>query len=178
MPCYPAGMTFRRTLLALTFLAACDEVEPSALDASATAATVEAGVVDAWSPMDASEPSQAPIEDAAVTSAEPSDAGVQDSSVQDASAQDAAVQDAGELDCTTLGLTYDNYGAEFLYLWCNFCHAKQEPTFTTPENVRLWAPAMRVDTLDLRSMPPSGNANYLRDPQRQQFANWLDCGAP
>jgi hypothetical protein len=163
-------MPFRRTLcLALALLACCDDdAEQSVLDASSVMpeAPVEAGV-DARMPdtIDASEP--LPVPDASP-----------DANPVDASAQDASTPDAGPLDCSTLGLTYDNFGAEFLYLWCNFCHAKQEPTFVTPESVRLWAPAMRIATVDNRSMPPSGNANYLRDPQRAAFGHWLDCGAP
>ncbi|HEX5656790.1 MAG TPA: hypothetical protein VFX59_06330 [Polyangiales bacterium] len=165
-------MSLRRAVPYLLLLAACDDPAPEAsLDASLGAPIVD--TLDA-----AAEPLDA--QDSTALDAAPHDAHVAATDARvDASVADASnAGDAGPLDCSTLGLTYDNYGAEFLYLWCNFCHAKQEPTFTTLESVRLWAPAMRIDTLDTRSMPPSGNANYLRDAQRAEFARWLDCGAP
>ncbi len=164
-------MYLRRALPWLLLLTACDD------DLTTSEAPPDAGIVDA-SVVDASldEPVVAAPLDARVDLiVDPIDASLP---TPDASHEAGVKPDAAVLDCSKLGLTYDNYGAEFLYLWCLSCHAKQEPTFTTPEDVRLWAPAMRVDTLDTRSMPPSGNANYLRDNQREEFARWLDCGAP
>jgi hypothetical protein len=171
-------MSRRRALcLSLALFAACDDDDvaaPPQPDAGPTVVDASPGTLDATlHGEDASEAGSSPPGDT-------HDAGTRDAGpAPDASApNDTGANDAGSLDCSTLGLTYDNYGAQFIYLWCLACHAKMEPFFTTPELIRTWAPAIRSETVDSKRMPPGGNANYLRDPQREELGRWLDCGAP
>jgi hypothetical protein len=155
-------MSSRRVALLWLCLMSCDDDAPSreadtrdASPSSEPAPIVDANLDPHVASMDAAPQDAAPILDAA-----------------------PIARDASPPSTSCADLNYDNYGAEFLYLWCLSCHAKQEPTFTTPELVRQWAPAMRIDAVDRKTMPPSGNANYLRDSQREEFGRWLACGAP
>jgi hypothetical protein len=66
-------------------------------------------------------------------------------------------------------LTYANFGAAFLTTRCNSCHG--------------WTHAdVEADGTGLSSivlggfMPPGGGG--MTQPQRQQFADWVACGAP
>jgi hypothetical protein len=65
-------------------------------------------------------------------------------------------------------LTYADFGAAFLNSHCNGCHGWTQA-------------AVQSDATGLASivlggfMPPGGG---LTQAQRQQFADWVDCGAP
>jgi hypothetical protein len=161
-------MSLRRALCltTLALLAACDDdlSEPALQDAAAQDASAALdATLDAYAEAPALLDASAPL----------------DATMHDAVQADVDLPDAASaLDCSTLDLSYENYGAEFLYVWCLSCHGKMEPLFTTPELVRLWAPAIRSETVDSKRMPAGGGLLYLRDPQRAELGRWLDCGAP
>ena len=66
-------------------------------------------------------------------------------------------------------LTYANFGAAFLNSHCNSCHG------WTQQAVQSSGTALASVVLS-GFMPPGGGG--LSQAQRQQFADWVDCGAP
>jgi hypothetical protein len=66
-------------------------------------------------------------------------------------------------------LTYANFGAAFLSTHCNGCHG------WTQSDVKAAGSALSSVVLG-GFMPPGGGS--LTQPQRQQFADWVACGAP
>lgn len=84
-------------------------------------------------------------------------------------------------------LTYENFGEPFLLAWCNGCHSAPLPEesrlgaplgidFDTLGSVRALAPRMWTRAGDHnRTMPPTGGPP---DRAREDFGEWLACGAP
>jgi hypothetical protein len=66
-------------------------------------------------------------------------------------------------------LTYANFGAAFLSSHCNSCHG------WTQQSVQSSGTGLASIVVG-GFMPPGGGG--LTQAQRQQFADWVDCGAP
>jgi hypothetical protein len=66
-------------------------------------------------------------------------------------------------------LTYANFGASFLTSHCNSCHGWTHSQVETD--------GVALSSIVLGGyMPPGGGG--LTQEQRQQFADWVACGAP
>lgn len=87
--------------------------------------------------------------------------------------------------CETSYLTYDTFGAGFSANWCRGCHSSTVPeagrqmaplgvNFDTEADVLHWQTRIRARaTGDAPTMPPAGGPNVA---ERQQLAEWIDCG--
>jgi hypothetical protein len=84
-------------------------------------------------------------------------------------------------------LTWENFGAMYLYNYCTGCHASGLPAdqrqgapievnFDELADVRAWAPKVWARAGDQNAtMPPVGAAG---GEERALFGEWLACGAP
>jgi hypothetical protein len=91
-----------------------------------------------------------------------------------------------KLDCTSSGLTYDNFGEPFMLDWCRGCHSDALPpgqrqsapvniNFDTLDEVHAWSPEILMTTGPaMPTMPPAGGPSL---DERDMLVEWLHCGA-
>ena len=83
-------------------------------------------------------------------------------------------------------VTWEDFGAPFMYTYCNGCHSSALPQgerqdaplgvdFDTIEDVRYWADRIWARSADHNvTMPPVGGPEY---DERDLLGEWLACGA-
>lgn len=93
------------------------------------------------------------------------------------------------IDCTTVELSYENFGASFMDNYCTDCHSssltgadRQSATvgidFDTHDDVRNQSASVKLRTVDLKTMPPVTVASKPSAMEIADLAVWLECGAP
>jgi uncharacterized membrane protein len=92
--------------------------------------------------------------------------------------------------CTaSAALTYTNFGKKFVDDYCASCHAGSVQgadrqgapatvTFDSLAQIKAKSREVENDVVVLKVMPFGQFAKRPSDAQREQFGQWLNCGAP
>ncbi len=94
---------------------------------------------------------------------------------------------AGGADADCAELTYENFAQDFFSSYCARCHSSElsgadrngAPVgrdWDQLEVIRQFPDSIRNRTFEQANMPTS--APFPSDEERQQLADWIDCGAP
>ena len=86
-------------------------------------------------------------------------------------------------------LTYTNFGKQFVDDFCSSCHAGSAQgadrqgapatvVFDSLAQIHAKAQEVQDDVVVLKVMPFGQSTKHPTDAQREQFGQWLHCGAP